>query len=76
MKYALIKSTNRQILLVENNTREGLERIENLVGEGCKYVGTIDSDYSVGQLVAGFNKDNELTIRELQGTFRKIRDLI
>lgn len=76
MRYALIEATNGQILLVENNTREGLEKVENLVGEGCKYVGTVDTDYSVGQLLAGFNKDSELTIRELQGTLRKIRDLI
>ena len=76
MKYALMETTNGQILIVDNSTIEGLEKVENLVVEGCKYVGTVESDYRVGDLLAGFNKDSELTIRELQGTFRKIRDLI
>lgn len=72
MRYSLMEAENGQILIVDNSTFTG----KALVSEGCKYIGTIDSDYSVGDLLAGFNKDSELTIRELQGTFRKIRDLI
>lgn len=76
MRYVLMEATNGQILMVENNTIEGLEKVENLVGEGCKYVGTVDTDYSVGQLLAGFNKDSSFLIEQLQGKLEKIRKVM
>ena len=65
MKYALLKRTDGQIVIIDNSTHIGKGRIEKLCNDGAVGVGTIESNLTPGELKSGFercvrNRNNEL----------------
>lgn len=68
MKYALLKRTDGQIVIIDNSTHIGKGRIEKLCNDGAVGVGTIESDLTVGQLKLGFEHTLSKRYEDLRDT--------
>ena len=76
MKYVLIEAINGQILIVDNSDSIGKKKVETLIMEGCKYIGTVDSVVNRLHLLAGFTKNITLKLEDEYEKLRKIRNVM
>ena len=65
MKYALIRMPTGDIQIVDNSTHIGKGRVCRLIDRGGIPAGTIDSDFTIGALYAGFRHQKQVLLDDL-----------
>lgn len=76
MKYALLKRTDGQIIIVDNSTHIGKGRVQALVNDGAAGVGTIESNLRPAELKAGFEHSRNTHVDELYYQIRLAREAL
>ena len=73
MKYILLQTEiGEQIKIVDNSTKIGKKKAENLCLEGFRVIGYLESEEPPQRLLWGFNKDLNDKIKEKN---KKLRDI-
>lgn len=73
MKYVLLQTdVGEQIRIVDNSDNLGKRKVENLIMEGYKCIGYLESEQPPRSLLRGFNKDLET---KLEGKDKKLWDI-
>lgn len=70
IKYILIKDQTGQIRIIDNTQYLGKKKVENLILEGSKPVGFLESDLPPSILLRGFNKKTNDILEERRERIR------
>ena len=76
MKYVLIKKTDGQIKIIDNNTGLGKRRVEKEIMDGGEHIGSMESELRPMQIERGFNVYASKRTRDLQKQLNKIWNVL
>lgn len=76
MKYVLLKRSDGQIVIIDNSTHIGENRVEKLCNDGAVGVGTIESNLEPGQLKCGFEHTQGKRYEELRRQLLLVRQVL